>query len=366
MKKIIIFAIGIIVITAGSIILANNVSKRETNVTKKITNVGLVLNGSKEDRSWGQSHSEGMEVTSQDLNLNLIYREYCPEDERCGQVIEDLIKNDCKILVIDSFGYGQYAYELSKKYPEVYFFHATGLNEGRNFISYFGRIYQMRYLSGIVAGLQTRTNKIGYVAAMPISEVNRGINAFTLGVRSVNPKAKVYVSWSNTWGEYKPTEAATNKLLKLQPEVDILAMHTDSQAVLKIAEEREIWTIGYNIDNSSLYPKTFLTAPIWHWDVFYGQKILECLQGKFKGGHFWYDSDSGIMDLSPLTWNVKPGTAEIVEKEKAALENKVKDVFFGPIYDNQGNLRVPEEENMSDDELLNSFDWYVEGVYIVE
>lgn len=347
------------------ILFIGNTHTAKTKEVEVNTKVGVIFNGSVQDRSWGQSMFEGLGKTAEELPIDILYRENVPENEQCIPVMEELIKSGCEIILCNSFGYGDYEKYLADKYPEIYFFQNTGLVTGKNFTSFFGRIYQMRYLSGIVAGLQTQTNEIGYVAAMDISEVNRGINAFALGVRSVNPLAKVYVSWSGDWNEDNATEAATRRLLE-KHNIDVMAMHTDSQRVLEICEEQGIWSIGYNLDNADLYPNTFLTAPIWHWENLLIPRMEECLQGKFYGRHYWEDSETGVVDLSPLTPNVRVGIAELIQTQKEKLRQGNYDVFYGPIYDSEGNLRVREGENMSDDVLLNDFDWYVWGVEIDE
>lgn len=196
---------------------------------------------------------------------------------------------------------------------------------------------------------------------MPISEVNRGINAFTLGVRSVNPDADVYVSWTGDWSNYDATADAANRLLDSR-DIDILAMHTDSLAVLDTADEKGVMTIGYNMDNSASYPDTFLTAAVWDWEKFYTPNILKCLQGKFIGQNYWVGAETGIIAMSPLTDNVKDGVSEIVEKELERISGGTFDVFYGPVTDNEGNLRIAEGENITDNVMLNEFDWYVEGV----
>ena len=257
------------------------INQQETDVTKTQTKVGFVLNGKVNDNSWGESHYNGMQISAKELNLDVIYKEDVPENENCKETIESLIEEGCKIIICNSFGFGEWELECAKKYPEVYFFHATGVEELDNLSTYFGRIYQMRYLSGIVAGMQTETNEIGYVAAFPIAEVNRGINAFTRGVQLVNPDAKVYVEWSGSWiGEEENAE--TVKELIDEHNIDVLAMHSDATSPLEIAEEKGIWSIGYNVDNSESFPNTYLTAPVWNWEKFYEPRILECLQGKFQ------------------------------------------------------------------------------------
>ena len=220
-------------------------------------------------------------------------------------------------------------------------------------------------MSGIVAGLQTETDQIGYVAAYPISEVNRGINAFALGVRSVNPDAVVHVEWCNSWTNDESAGNAAEELLDSY-DIDVIAMHTDSLRALEVAEARGVWSIGYNVDNSENYPGTFLTAPIWQWEKYYEPYILKCLQGKFEGRHYWEGIATGVVGLAELTENVKPGIAEKVAEAQKKLEAGTFDVFYGPVVDTEGNVRVAEGENMSDEAMLNEMDWYVDGVKIHE
>lgn len=353
----------ICVIVSG--ILFIRFQQKDTDITKNRTKVGFILNGETDDHSWGESHYIGMEKCAEELNLDMIYKENVPEDKRSLDTMEWLIAEGCKIIICDSFGYGEWELQCAQKHPEVYFFHATGVEEADNMSTYFGRIYQMRYLSGIVAGLQTQTGEIGYVAAFPIAEVNRGINAFTLGVRAVNPEANVYVRWSNSWVGEEENGQATRQLLE-EHDIDVLAMHMDALTPLEIADEQGVWTIGYNVNNSERFPDTYLTAPVWNWENFYEPRILECLQGKFQGIHYWEGVESGVVALAPLTDNVKQGIEQKVESERKRLESGAFDVFYGPIKDNEGNIRIDEGESMTDDAMLNDFFWYVEGVTIDE
>lgn len=365
MKKISIIGSFILAFIIIGIITING-AQRDTQVTKEKTKVGVLLNGECKDKSWGQSHYEGLELTANQLNLDLHYVENTPETEECLAIIDGLITDGCKIIICNSFNYGEWMIQAAERYPDICFFHATGVVDSKNLTTYFGRIYQMRYLSGIVAGMQTETNQIGYVAAFPISEVNRGINAFTLGVRAVNPEATVYVEWSETWTDDEKTAEAATGLLDKNRQIDVLAMHTDSLAVLDIAEERGIWSIGYNYDNSESYPNTYLTAPVWDWENFYTPRLLECLQGKFKGDNYWVGVEEGIVSLAPLTANVKEGIEDEIKKELDRIQSGEFDVFYGPVKDQDGNIRVEKGENMSDEVLLNRFDWYVEGVAFYE
>ena len=342
-----------------------NVNRKETDVTKQSTKVGFVMNGSCEDHSWGQSHFEAMEMTAKELNLEVMYRENVPGDETAVLVMEELIDQGCEIIICNSVQYDEWILKVAEKHPDIYFFHAAGTESMDNVSTYFGRIYQMRYLSGIVAGLQTKTNQIGYVAAFPISEVNRGINAFTLGVRSVNPEAVVYVQWCDSWTDEQMAAEATNALLDTY-DIDVLTLHCDVLTPLEVADQRGIWTIGYNMDTASVFPDSYLTASVWRWENFYTPHILECLQGKFIGKEYWEGIENGIVDLAPLTSHAEAGVAQVVEAEKERLQSGTFDVFYGPIYDREGVLRVAEGETMSDQTLLNEFDWYVEGVVIYD
>lgn len=359
MKKVFIVA-GIIITAIITGIFVINIYETDTEVTKETTKVGVILNGYIDDRSWSQSHYEGLSETAKELNLSVMYKENAKEEE-IPHIVDQFVAEGCKVIIANSFEFGENINLAAAKYPEIYFLHATGVGEGKNLSTYFGRMYQIRYLSGIVAGLQTETDEIGYVAAFPISEVNRGINAFTLGVRSVNSDAIVYVSWTNSWNDDGAAGDATKRLLD-KHNIDVLAMHTDSVRPLEIAEEREVMSIGYNVDNSEDYPNTYLTAAVWDWENFYTPNILKCLQGKFEGQHYWEGIETGIVSLAPYTELVKFGTDEIVRTEIEKMRSGTFDVFYGPIYDNNGRLRVEEGETITDNMMLNEFEWYVEGV----
>lgn len=363
MKKI--FLIGGIVILALILgIFVFNIYEADTKVTEGTTYVGLILNGSRSDGNWSEAHYTGLSQTAEKLNLTIIYKENVT-NENIGETIENLIERGCEIIIANSFEFGDAVQNAAESHPHIYFFHATGVHEAKNLSSYFGRMYQIRYLCGVLAGLQTKTDEIGYVASFPISEVNRGINAFALGVQSVNPDATVYVRWTNSWYADEEAEVATTRLLE-DHNIDLIAMHTDSLKPLEVAEAKDIKSIGYNVDNSVYYPQSFLTGAVWDWEKFYTPHILKCLQGKFQGGHYWENVNSGIVSLSPFTSNVDKGIEEIVMREMERLNSGTFDVFYGPIVDTEGHLRVAEGESMTDYSMLNEFDWYVRGVVIDE
>lgn len=363
MKKIFITA-GIIIFTLliGLFVIYmydNDISNNPHNVK-----VGLMLNGVKNDKSWCQSHYEGLSRTSEQLDLTIDCREYVTTDN-IAAVIDELVEGGCEIIVANSFEFGDGVMAAAQKYPGIYFLHASGITSAKNVSSFFGRMYQMRYLTGVAAGLQTKTNEIGYVAAFPISEVNRGINAFTLGVRSVNPEAKVYVRWINSWIGDDIAAGITNRLLN-EHDIDVLSMHTDSVKPLEVADKMGVMTVGYHLDNSAEYPDTYLTAAVWDWEKFYTPNITKCIQSKFQGEVYWDDIETGIVSMAPLSPKAENGIAGAVAAAEKQLRSGSFDVFYGPITDNNGVLRAGEGECMTDSALLNEMDWYVEGVVIDE
>ena len=332
----------------------------EQNVQQKVR-VAMIMTGLSNDHSWNETHYEAIEKAKKLLNLEVTYYENVPTDSTSQSIMEQAIRSGAKIIIANSFGFGEHELTVARNHPETKFLHATGLQTTTNLSTFFGRMYQLRYLSGLVAGLKTKTNEIGYVAAHNISEVNRGINAFTLGVQKVNPDAKVYISWTGSWTDESMAADATRDLLE-KHNIDVLATHVDALSPYEIADNKGVWIIGYNRDNSRRFPDHFLTAPVWRWENFYIPKIREIIQDKFEGRAYWLGLESGIMELSDLTRNVEDTIRQVVEVERLRLTQGKFDVFFGPIEDNQGNVRVGEGESMTDDAMLNQFNWYVKGV----
>ena len=361
MKRIIFIAFFLLFAAIAGIYQIQN-SQVDTNVTAKTTKVGVLINGTRSDHSYCQAHYEALESIKDDLNLEYVYLENVPMD--CYEDIVKLIRDkECKIIVGISFEFGMDMMKAAEEFPDIYFLHASGVNHRKNFSSFFGRMYQARYLSGIAAGMNTKTGELGYVAAFPISEVIRGINAFTLGVRSVRPDAIVHVRYCNAWQGDDVAGEACRKLLNRYL-IDVIAMHTDSLQPHREADARGIWSVGYNIDNSAMFPDTYLIACTWKWEVYYRKQILNCLQGKFHGHHDLIEMNEGIVALSGLSSHADPQTKAKVQAADEKLRSLEFDVFYGPIKDNIGRLLIGEGESMPDDEMFNRFYWYVEGVNV--
>ncbi len=328
--------------------------------------IGIILNDTITDRSYSQAHYDGLKAAlSTFKNASLVCKENVASGAHFITAVDELVASGCRIIVANSYNYTADVYQVADKYPYVYFFHASGLGKRSNLTTFFGRMYQVRYLTGIVAGMQTKTNKIGYVAAFPIDEVNRGINAFTLGVRLVNPDAEVFVEWSGSWLDEESNRTAALKLI-FEQNVDVMTMHTDTLIPLEEADKNDVWVVGYNFDNENMFPATYLTGAVWNWKEFYRTKIVECMGGKLRGGHFWNGIEKNIITLTPLTDNVqnKDKVQYLVTREQKKMSVNNSDIFFGPIYDNKGVLRVPEGCCLTDYAILNDFKWYVQGVRI--
>ena len=362
MRKILI-VVGMIILAAVAGILLINDKQTEPDITANTTKVGLILNGRHDDRNYVQTHYEALQSLQKELNLKIIYRENIPDD--CYKEIVELIeKEHCEIIVANSFGFGEDMKRAAAEYPQIYFLHATGTAHMINLSTYFGRMYQARYLAGIVAAKESKTGELGYVAAFPLPEVIRGINAFTLGARSVRSDIKVWVRYCNSWTADEPAESATQTMLDNHPAIDTIIMHTNSIVPHKATESRGVMSIGCNKDNRELFTDTYLTAIEWNWQGYYREQILDCLRGKFHGTHKWIGMEDGIVKLAGFSHLVSEETKAAVAAANDRFLSRAFDVFYGPIRDNTGRLRLAEGESMSDNTMLNTFNWYVEGVTI--
>lgn len=230
--------------------------------------------------------------------------------------------------------------------------------------NYFGRIYQPRYLAGIAAGLKTESNLIGYVAAMDStnSEVTGGINAFAMGVESVNPDAKIYVKVTNTWFDPTLEGQAAEALLDLG--CDVIAQHQDTTAPQLAAQNRGAFSCGYNSDMTPEAPKSHLTAPVWNWGIYYTKAAQSVIDGTWNGENYFGGLDDGFVGLSPLSDNCAEGTAEKIQEAEAKMKDGSFRVFEGDLYDNKGNKVCEEGQVISDEDIVGNMTWYYRNVEV--
>lgn len=339
---------------------------KTTKTTEKLK-VGFLYVGPIGDGGYTYAHDQGrlyLQKTLGDKVDASSYKESLAEDDAAvEQACEDMINNGVKVIFGTSYGFMNGMKKNAEKHPDIKYLHCSGYEMADNMSNYFGRDYQVRYLSGIVAGMKTKSNKIGYVAAMPIPECVRGINAFTMGVRSVNKDAVVKVTWTNTW--YDPAKEKDAAKALLDQGVDVIAQHQDTTGPQQAAEEKGVWSIGYNSDMSKAAPNAYMTAPIWNWGPYYVDQVQKIIAGTWKAESYWggidADDSKSIIYLAPLTKIAPEGAQAAVDKAKADIIAGKQKVFVGPIKDNTGALKVKDGEVMSDKDML-SFDWFVEGV----
>ena len=337
--------------------LAGDASKLKA-IPKDKLKVGFIYIGKINDEGYTQAQDKSR-LALNDMGIQTMYVENVPENADCEKSIRDLINQGCNVIYSTSFGFMDYTQKVAKDYPEVYFNHCSGYKRMANASTYFGKIEQPRYLSGIVAGKKTASNKIGYVAAYPIAEVIRGINAFTLGVQSVNPDATVEVIWTNTW--YDPAVEKQAALELLNKGCDVLAQHQDTTSAQIAAQEKGAFAIGYNTPTPNAAPNAYLTAPLFHWETFAKDDIQKIIDGTWESRAYWEGLDKGMVSLDKLSANCAPGTQELVDAAQAKIMSGEIKLFTGPIKDQNGEVKVAEGKTMTDDEIWN-MDWFINGV----
>ncbi|MBE6038695.1 MAG: BMP family ABC transporter substrate-binding protein [Anaerofustis stercorihominis] len=346
--------------------------------------VGVIHIGNPADGSgYSFAHDQGIVAMQKNLNLKdeQIIRKNMIDDTNAAATktaIEECIEEGCNIIFGTSWGYMETMAQLAEQYPDVIFSHGTGyMSNDKNFNNYFGRIYQARYLAGIAAGLKTQTDKIGYVAAMDISnsEVTGGLDAFAMGVQAVNPDAKVYVKVTNTWFSVDLEGQAATALLDLG--CDVIAQHCDTTAPQLAAEQAGVWGCGYNSDMTPDAPKAHLTAPIWNWGVYYTAATQAAMDGKWaEFGNYFGGMKEGFVDISPLSENCAEGTSAKIEEARQLIIGGQYDVFQGAyindagevinkdILDNQGNVVIKAGEKLEDATITGGINWYFENVIL--
>ena len=359
MKKIV-KGIGLALIATSLLVAGCGGDKKAEPKKDDKTKVAFVLVSPANDGGWSETHEKGRLYLQEKMpNVQTTVVDKVSEGADSERVIAQLASQGNKVIFATSFGYMDPTLNVAKKNPNTVFMHASGFKTDKNMGTYFGRIYEARYLTGIVAGKETKSNIIGYVAAFPIPEVIRGINAFTLGVQSVNPNAKVKVIWTNTW--YDPAKEKQAALSLIDNGADIIAQHQNTPGPQQAAEERGKLGIGYNLDMSKAAPKAVLTSAIWNWGPYYVKTIEAIQKGTWTNEQYWGGMKDSVVDIAPYGPMVQDATKQAVEPIKAQMKEGKFIVFKGPIKDQSGAVKVQAGSNMSDKELL-SFDWFVQGV----
>jgi len=307
------------------------------------------------DHGWTFAHDQGRLYLEENVeNVETTYLESVSDVDAEAR-IRDLAEQGYDVIFTTSFSFRDATAAVAPEYPDVIFENCSGFLTADNMGSYFGRMYQAKYLAGIVGGLTTQTNKIGYVAPIQIPEIIRLINGVTVGARSVNPDVEMEVVWIGNWFDPPAETAAVNAMVDAG--VDVIFTGTDTTVPVVSADERGVWSAGYDsCESCDAAPDLCLTTPCWNWGPTYAA-IMEAVRDGTWTSEATYDSMAdGIVVLTELGPAAPEGAQAAVDAGWPG-----EDVFCGPLYDNHGELRVAEGECMDDMEMI-CFDWYVEGV----
>ncbi|KXL54463.1 purine-binding protein precursor [Anaerotignum neopropionicum] len=339
----------------------------EAGDTAEATKVGFIYIGSQNDGGYSQAQHNGTKAVQEyfgDKVETIIAENVAEEKQTVKTTAINMIDQGCTIVIGTSFGFMDALDELAEEYPDVTFLHFSGnkMND-TNFGNYFGAMEEPRYLSGMIAGMMTKTNKLGYVAAFPYTEVHIGINAFTLGAQSVNPDVEVKVVYTNSWGDPAGEKAAAESLLA--QDCDIITQHADSAGPQLAAESAGKLAIGYNLDNSEIVPGAFLTAPVWHHDKYLVPTIEKIIAGTYVPESYYGTMKDGYIGLAPMTDLVPQDVQDKVNEVAAKMEAGEFPVFAGPIYDTDGSVLVPEGEALDRAGIWTVMQSLVKGVSAV-
>jgi len=336
-------------------------AKAEAPAKPEPLKVGFVYVSPIGDAGWTTQHNRGREQMQAALGdkVTTSFVEKVPEGADAERVIRDLASQGHKLIFTTSFGFMNPTIKVAEEFPDVKFEHATGYKSAANVGTYNVRFYEGRYAAGVLAGKMTKTNTLGYVGAFPIPEVLQGINAFTLGARSVNPKVQVRVVWVNSWYDPGKERDAANALLGQG--ADIVTHHTDSSAVVATAEEKGKMAIAYHSDMTKFGPKAQLAAVTHHWGEYYTKTAQSVLDGNWKPGNLWGGMKDGMIKVEAFNESVPKDVVEQVEAKAAAIKAGEFHPFTGPIVGNDGK-EIAAKGVVLTDEQLGKMDFYVQGV----
>lgn len=314
------------------------------------------------DGGWTYAHDNGRKAVEKEFGDKVVtsFVEKVPESADAERVIRDMAAQGNKLIFGTTFGYMEPMLKVANDLKDVKFEHATGYKTADNLRTYDSRTYEGAYMAGVVAGRMSKSGTLGVVGSVPIPEVVRNINSFTLGAQSVNPKIKTKVVWVNEWfNPPKETEAAT---ALINGGADLLFQNTDSSAVLQTAEKMGKRAFGWDSDMTAYGPKAHLASAVINWGPYYIKSVGEVLNGSWKGGtHAWWGVKEGAIDLVSLAADVPDETKKRIDEIKAGLKDGSFVIWKGPIMDNTGKELLAKDV-VADDKFLRGLKTYIKGV----
>jgi basic membrane protein A and related proteins len=313
------------------------------------------------DGGWTFAHDNARKAVEKEFGDKVVtsFVEKVPESADAERVFRDLIGQGNKLIFGTTFGYMEPMLKVAADAKDVKFEHATGYKTAENLRTYDSRTYEGAYMAGVIAGSMTRTNTLGVVGSIPIPEVIRNINSFTLGAQSVNPKIRTKVVWVNDWfNPPKETEAAT---ALINGGADVLMQNTDSAAVLKTAQDKGKRAFGWDSDMSAYGPKAHLGSAVINWGPYYIKAVRDALEGKWSTGKAWWGVKEGAIDFVSVADDVPEATKTRLAAVKAGLKDGSFVIWKGPIVDNTGK-EVLAKDAVADDGFLGGIKFFVKGV----
>ena len=325
--------------------------------------VGFVYVAPLTPAGWVHQHELGRQAVDAALGkqVQTTYVENVAEGPDAERVIRDLARQGNKLIFTPSFGYMEPTLKVAQEFPDVKFESITGYKTAPNVAAANARYYEGRYLAGIAAGRMTQSNLAGYVAGFPIPEVLQGINAFTLGMRSVNPKAEVKVVWLNAW--FDPTRERDAAMTLFNQNVDVVAFHTGSDAVMVAAQERGKFAVAYHSDMRKVAPDAQIVAVTHQWGGYYAARTQAVLNGTWTSGSVWGGVKDGMIRVGDFGSKVpKTVQAEVLKAQKAIAAGKLHPFYAAQaVLDNEGKEVIAKGQTLSYAQILGMH-WLVAGV----
>ena len=313
------------------------------------------------DGGWTFAHDNGRKEMEKALGDKVVtsFVESVPESADAERVFRDLAGQGNKLIFGTTFGYMESMLKVAADHKDIKFEHATGYKTAENLRTYDSRTYEGAYMAGVIAGAMTKSNTLGVVGSVPIPEVIRNINSFTMGAQSVNPKVKTKVVWVNEWfSPPKETEAAT---ALINGGADVLFQNTDSPAVLKTAQDKGKRAFGWDSDMTAYGPKAHLASAVINWGPYYTKAVTEALEGKWTTGASWWGVKEGAIDIVSIADDVPADIKTKVADVKKGLADGSFSIWKGPLVDNTGK-EILAKDAVADDKFLGGVNFYVKGV----
>lgn len=325
--------------------------------------IGFVYVSPVTEAGWTKQHDEGRKAVEASLGARVktSFVADVAEGPDAERVIRDLAQQGHKLILTPSFGFMEPTLKVAKEFPDVKFESITGYKQATNVATANARYYEGRYLAGIAAGRVSKSHVAGYVAGFPIPEVLQGINAFTLGMRSVDPKAQVKVVWLNAW--FDPGKERDAAFALFNQKADVVAFHTGSTAVMTAAQERGKWAIGYHSDMRKAAPDAQLLSVSHHWEKYYTDRARAVLDETWKSSNVWGGVAQGMVSVGHFGPKVPQAVQiEVLAKQKAIATGQLHPFFaHHAVRDNEGNIVIPAGKTLTDDQIL-AMTWLVDGV----